>query len=77
MLIDTDTARNVIDGALDMAHAIRRDYPWAKSADSPRRYRAIFADCHANLLPRCDVVTAAMVLALINDELSKGVAIGL
>ena len=51
--IDNDLASLITDTALNMCHAIRRDYPWARSADSPARHAAIIADVRRNTIPRC------------------------
>lgn len=64
-----ETALNVLETALDMCAAIRRDYPWTRSADAPSRHAHILADAaYCMTFIDCDSATALFVAGAINGE---------
>ena len=68
MNVDTETAMTVLGIALDQAAAIRRDYPWTKSEDSPRRHAFVLRDVEKHLIPRCNARDSIIVQGAINGE---------
>lgn len=61
--MNTDTAMNVLESAMNTCGAIRRDAGWTQSADAPARHAHILRDLEVNFVPLCDDAMTAVVMA--------------